>query len=153
MTYKMKKTMILLLLVLSGLQASAQQGLSVYPLFEGKIIPATQMIETRVAGREIAKYQLSLFRSLRFVATTEQQQKVDELVERDSKGHFVMMSNKNGVSTVMVQFPPRGSVNRFLCKKTKKKMKGGHAEIIVLYMEGALSSLAQLNEILNQTKE
>ena len=46
--------------------AKAQSGLNIAPLFEGKIIPQGRMVETRVKGKALSKYQLSFFSSVRF---------------------------------------------------------------------------------------
>ena len=54
----MKRIAILLIMVTSVLVVHAQQGLHINELFKGAIIPQDEMMETRVRGKMIAKYQL-----------------------------------------------------------------------------------------------
>ena len=66
--------------------AQAQSGLNVSPLFEGKIIPTQRMVETRVKGKMLSKYQLTFFRSVRFKANNKQEiNRVRDLIEFDTK--------------------------------------------------------------------
>ena len=66
--------------------AEAQSGLNVSPLFEGKIIPTQRMVETRVKGKMLSKYQLTFFRSVRFKANNKQEiNRVRNLIELDTK--------------------------------------------------------------------
>ena len=55
------------------LSANAQSGLNIEPLFAGKIIPQQRMVETRVKGKMLSKYQLTFFRSVRFKANNKQE--------------------------------------------------------------------------------
>ena len=72
------------------LTANAQSGLNIEPLFAGKIIPQQRMVETRVKGKMLSKYQLTLFRSVRFNANTKQEiARVHDLIELDKKQNQV----------------------------------------------------------------
>ena len=75
--------------------AEAQTGLKINDLFEGRIIPQEQMIETRVRGKSLAKYQLSYYRSVRFTVGESEADRVLKIVEDDSKGHFASGGNKS----------------------------------------------------------
>ena len=68
--------------------AEAQTGLKTNDLFEGRIIPQERMIETRVRGKTLAKYQLSYYRSVRFTVGESEADRVLKMVEDDGKGHF-----------------------------------------------------------------
>ena len=46
----MRKTIIMFLMLVACLSASAQTGLKINELFEGRIIPQERMMETRVRG-------------------------------------------------------------------------------------------------------
>ena len=105
-----------------ALHTMAQQGLAVNKVFEGQVVPSEKMVETRVRGRDIAKFQLSFFRSLRFHCTPAQAEEIFTL-------------------------PPSAKGNRFVCVKAKKTGKN-QLQMILIYMEGKLDSLDKLAEIL-----
>ena len=130
--------------------AQAQSGLSVSPLFEGKIIPTQRMVETRVKGKMLTKYQLTLFRSVRFKANNKQEiNRVHEMIEQDKKKNPGITYTENYSSdksrskeTLMLQLPKQGNQNRFLCYKRNNE------EVTVIYMEGTLNSLDTLRELI-----
>ena len=130
--------------------AQAQNGLSVSPLFEGKVIPTQRMVETRVKGKMLSKYQLNFFRSVRFKANNKQEiNSVHDMVEQDMKkypGYMYADNYSSGKShsreTLMLQLPKQGNQNRFLCYKRNND------EVTVIYMEGTLNSLDTLRELI-----
>ena len=132
------------------LSANAQSGLNIEPLFAGKIIPQQRMVETRVKGKMLSKYQLTFFRSVRFKANNKQEiNRVHDLIELDIKknpgfayGENYSSKKSNSKETFMLQLPKQGSQNRFLCYKRNKE------EITVIYMEGTLNSLDTLRELI-----
>lgn len=128
----------------------AQSGLNISPLFEGKIVPQQRMVETRVKGKMLSKYQLTFFRSVRFQADSKQEiTRVRDLIELDNKKNpgFAYAENysnekSHSKETLMLQLPKQGSQNRFLCYKRKGE------EVVVIYMEGTLNSLETLRELI-----
>jgi hypothetical protein len=132
------------------LSANAQSGLNIEPLFAGKIIPQQRMVETRVKGKMLSKYQLTFFRSVRFKANNKQEiNRVHDLIELDIKknpgfayGENYSSKKSHSKETYMLQLPKQGSQNRFLCYKRNKE------EITVIYMEGTLNSLETLRELI-----
>ena len=128
----------------------AQSGLNISPLFEGKIVPQQRMIETRVKGKMLSKYQLTFFRSVRFQADSKQEiTRVRDLIELDNRKNpgFAYAENyssekSHSKETLMLQLPKQGSQNRFLCYKRKGE------EVVVIYMEGTLNSLETLRELI-----
>ena len=128
----------------------AQSGLNISPLFEGKIVPQQRMVETRVKGKMLSKYQLTFFRSVRFQADSKQEiTRVRDLIELDLKKNpgFTYAENyssekSHSKETLMLQLPKQGSQNRFLCYKRKGE------EVVVIYMEGTLNSLETLRELI-----
>lgn len=121
----------------------AQQGLNIAPLFEGKIVPQERLVETRVRGRMLSKYQLSFFRSVRFMATDQELRQVTALIALDERQNEGAQSTvRRSGKTLMIQLPGRDGHNRYLCYKNKGK------EVTVVYMEGALRSLDTLMKIL-----
>ena len=132
------------------LTTNAQSGLNIEPLFAGKIIPQQRMVETRVKGKMLSKYQLTFFRSVRFKANNKQEiNRVHDLIELDIKknpgfayGENYSSKKSHSKETYMLQLPKQGSQNRFLCYKRNKE------EITVIYMEGTLNSLSTLRELI-----
>ena len=132
------------------LSANAQSGLNIEPLFAGKIIPQQRMVETRVKGKMLSKYQLTFFRSVRFKANNKQEiNRVHDLIELDIKknpgfayGENYSSKKSHSKETYMLQLPRQGSQNRFLCYKRNNE------EITVIYMEGTLNSLSTLRELI-----
>lgn len=132
------------------LSANAQSGLNIEPLFAGKIIPQQRMVETRVKGKMLSKYQLTFFRSVRFKANNKQEiNRVRDLIELDTKenpgfayGENYSSKKSNSKETFMLQLPKQDNHNRFLCYKRNNE------EITVIYMEGTLNSLSTLRELI-----
>ena len=71
-------------------QTFAQSGMHISALFEGKIVPMRQMVETRIRGKAISRYKLSYFHSVRFKADEALVKKIDHLAAAD----FVADSEK-----------------------------------------------------------
>ena len=132
------------------LSANAQSGLNIEPLFAGMIIPQQRMVETRVKGKMLSKYQLTFFRSVRFKANNKQEiNRVRDLIELDTKenpgfayGENYSSKKSHSKETYMLQLPKQGNQNRFLCYKRNNE------EITVIYMEGTLNSLSTLRELI-----
>ena len=147
----MKRLGIILVILHVALFAQAQQGLPIDKLFQGLVIPQERMMETKVRGKMIAKYQLSYFHSLRFNATPREMKLIMTLVDmgnpnKENLQERSMMST-NTSETRMVRLDPQGKQNRYLCAKANKKGSKGY-EMVVIYMEGTLSSLEKMKEIL-----
>ncbi len=147
----MKRVLLIIVAWLSiVVTAGAQSGLNIEPLFAGKIIPQQRMVETRVKGKMLTKYQLTYFRSVRFKANNKQEiNRVHDLIELDIKknpgfayGENYSSKKSHSKETYMLQLPKQGSQNRFLCYKRNKE------EITVIYMEGTLNSLSTLRELI-----
>lgn len=147
----MKRLGIILVILHVALFAQAQQGLPIDKLFQGLVIPQERMMETKVRGKMIAKYQLSYFHSLRFNATPREMKLIMTLVDmgnpqKENLQERSMMST-NTSETRMVRLDPQGKQNRYLCAKANKKGSKEY-EMVVIYMEGTLSSLEKMKEFL-----
>ena len=142
----MTRILTTIIMLIVSLAMQAQQGLPINKLFAGDNVPQNEMVETRVKGRMLSKYQLSFFRSLRFAVSEERIQQVRQLVDSDCRqaanSNWQQQTGK-GKTTIMIQLPPKDGLNRFLCYKQHKK------EVTLVYMEGRLSSIEKLKEILN----
>ena len=128
--------------------ASAQTGLHINDLFVGRIIPQERMIETRVRGKTLEKYRLSYYRSLRFNAGEADCQRLRRLMDDDAQGCFASGYETNDVYTLKVQVPALAGKNRFLCYQEQRTRQKGQREVTVIYMEGSVGSLEQLEELL-----
>jgi len=147
----MKRVLLIIVAWLSiVVTAGAQSGLDIEPLFAGKIIPQQRMVETRVKGKMLSKYQLTFFRSVRFKANNKQEiNRVHDLIELDIKknpgfayGENYSSKKSHSKETFMLQLPKEGNHNRFLCYKRNGE------EVTVIYMEGTLNSLDTLRELI-----
>ena len=147
----MKRISIILIMLHAVLLLHAQQGLPIDKLFQGHVIPQERMMETKVRGKMIAKYQLSYFHSVRFNATPNEAHLIMTLVDMGdpAKGDMQERStmSTNTTETLMVRLDPQGKLNRYLCAKVNKKNQKKN-EMVVIYMEGTLSSLEKMKEIL-----
>ncbi|MBQ8487114.1 MAG: hypothetical protein IJ533_05650 [Prevotella sp.] len=134
----------------------AQAGLKINELFEGRIIPQEKMVETRVRGKTLAKYRLTYYRSVRFNATEEEADRLLQMVEADGKGHFATGSDKTGKTmygkehsiTFKTQVRKQGDKNCFLCYQALWRGNNPERQVTVIYMEGPVRSLEQLEELL-----
>lgn len=147
----MKRLGIILVILHVALFAQAQQGLPIDKLFQGLVIPQERMMETKVRGKMIAKYQLSYFHSLRFNATPREKHLIMTLVDMGNPNKENLLERSvmstNATETRMVRLDPQGKQNRYLCAKANKKGSKGY-EMVVIYMEGTLSSLEKMKEFL-----
>ena len=153
----MKRLFFILSLALFHLTfCAAQQGLHINELFEGHIIPQDRLIETRVRGKALAKYRLTFYRSLRFTASAEEVARLRRRVDEDSRGHFATGSERSEKKlasktyTWHVQLSPQGGMNRFLCYQDIAYNNKKPSEVTVIYMEGTVSGIRQLEEIINK---
>jgi len=152
----MKKVIIMFLMLAASLSASAQTGLKINDLFEGRIIPQEKMVETRVRGKSLAKYQLTYYRSVRVTVTEEEAERLLQLVEADAKGHFATGSDRTQKTvfgkehslTFKTQVRKQDDKNCFLCYQAHWRGKTTDREVTIIYMEGSVRSLEQLEELL-----
>ena len=112
----MRKNIIILLLLLAApLCCLAQTGLHIDELFQGRIIPQERMVETRVRGKSIAKYQLSFYRSLRLSATDKEAGQLRQLLGQDTEQSIDMRTSRQNPHrwdtwTCKLQMPPSARV-------------------------------------------
>jgi len=143
---------IIVLLGSTCLTVMAQKELSVGPLFEGKMIPRKQMVETVVRGEQAKSFKLSLFHSLKMEVSAEQCSGIEELVIKDCGGlespSVQEYGKKEGrLSYLIAQLADRGGERVYLCyqcyETTEKKLC-----ITLVYMEGS----ATINDLYKMFK-
>ena len=149
----MKKLLFILIALVAPLTALAQQGLHIDELFQGRIIPQERMVETRVRGRSIEKYQLSYYRSLRLNATDKEAGRLRQLLGQDSEQSIDMRTSRKNPHrwdtwTCKLQMPVANGKNRYVCYQEEWNREHNQCEVTVIYMEGIVESLEKLEEIL-----
>ncbi len=155
----MKRILLCLLVIsfqLSFSSIAAQTGLKINDLFEGRIIPQEKMVETRVRGKTLAKYQLTYYRSVRLTVTEQEAERLLQLVEADGKDHFDSGSDSSQKTvfgkehnlTFKTQVRKQADKNCFLCYQAHWRGNTKEREVTVIYMEGPVRSLEQLEELL-----
>jgi len=144
----MKRILVMFVMLLVVMPMMAQTGLHANELFMGHIIPQQRMVETRVRGKTLEKYRLTYYRSLRFMATKDETQRLRRLIDDDAKGHFVSIVERQNTFTQKIQVPAQDGKTRFLCYQEKTTRQKEQLEVTVIYMEGTVNSLGQLEELL-----
>jgi len=149
----MKKFFIMLLLLTAWTAGRAQTGLQIDQLFQGRIIPQERMVETRVRGKSLEKYQLTYYRSVRLNATDEEAGYLRQLLGQDTERSIDWRtSRKNPHSwdtwTCKMQMPSAGNKNRFLCYQEEWDKEHEQCKLTFIYMEGTVGSLEELEELL-----
>ena len=143
----------MLLLLTAQLIGWAQTGLHINELFEGRIIPQERMMETRVRGKSIAKYQLTYYRSLRLNVTNKEAGQLRQLLGLDTEQSIDWRtSRKNPHSwdtwTCKMQMPSADNKNRFLCYQEEWDKEHEQCKLTVIYMEGSIDNLEKLEQLL-----
>lgn len=136
--------------------STAQTGLKINDLFEGRVIPQEKMVETRVRGKSLAKYQLTYYRSVRLKVTEEEAERLLQMVEADGKGHFATGNDRTQKTvfgkehsiTFKTQVRKQSDKNCFLCYQAHWRGNTTEREVTVIYMEGSVRSLEQLEELM-----
>lgn len=149
----MKKTIIMMLMLLATLAARAQTGLKIDDLFQGRIIPQERMMETRVRGKSLAKYQLSYYRSLRLNVTDKEAGQLRQLLGQDAERSIDMRTSRRNPHrwdtwTCKLQMPSANDKNRYLCFQEEWDKGHEKCEVTVIYMEGTVGSLEELEQLL-----
>ena len=144
---------MMFLMSVASLSASAQAGLKMNELFQGRIIPQERMIETHVRGKTLEKYQLTYYRSLRTTVTFDENKQLGLLLDKDKETSIDMRSYRENphnwkTYTCKMQLPPSGGKNRYLCFQEQWDIRHERCEVTVIYMEGTVESLGQLEELL-----
>lgn len=149
----MRKIIIMFLMLVACLSATAQTGLKINELFEGRIIPQERMMETRVRGKSIAKYQLSYYRSLRLNVTSQEAGQLRALLGKDAEQSVDMRTSRKNPHrwdtwTCKLQMPSAAGKNRYVCYQEQFDKQHEKCELTVIYMEGSVDSLEKLEELL-----
>ena len=148
----MKRTLFILLMLIGiSLSTSAQRGLQINEVFEGKVIAKQYMQESLIKGDNVAPYKLRLLHTVKFLANNSQRAKADALFNIDMKERIsdddsnMEMETRDGFlyyAIVQLTDNDKGS-HRYICYQCRPK--SAKFDITMVYMEGE-ASLADLRK-------
>ena len=133
------------------LSTSAQRGLQINEVFEGKVIAKQYMQESLIKGDNVAPYKLRLLHTVKFLANNSQRAKADALFNIDMKERISDDDSNMEVETrdgflyyaiVQLTDNEKGS-HRYICYQCRPKST--KFDITMVYMEGE-ASLADLRK-------
>lgn len=134
-----------------SLSTSAQRGLQINEVFEGKVIAKQYMQESLIKGDNVAPYKLRLLHTVKFLANNSQRAKADALFNIDMKERIsdddsnMEMETRDGFlyyAIVQLTDNDKGS-HRYICYQCRPKST--KFDITMVYMEGE-ASLADLRK-------
>lgn len=134
-----KRILIFLLFVVIGLlKAGAQEGLNISPLFDGRFNNNSNAIEVLVKGKKLAKYNLTLFRSLTLKNSPDQYRLIENMVMADGAKAVNKETGKVGSRLFygFFQLPSKDDKNRYLFYRNNSLSRYKTDEITLVYMEG-----------------
>ena len=148
----MKRTLFILSMLIGiSLSTSAQRGLQIDEVFEGKVIAKQYMQESLIKGDNVAPYKLRLLHTVKFLANNSQRAKADALFNIDMKERIsdddsnMEMETRDGFlyyAIVQLTDNDKGS-HRYICYQCRPKST--KFDITMVYMEGE-ASLADLRK-------
>lgn len=148
----MKRTLFILLMLIGiSLSTSAQRGLQINEVFEGKVIAKQYMQESLIKGDNVAPYKLRLLHTVKFLANNSQRAKADALFNIDMKERIsdddsnMEMETRDGfIYYAIVQLTDNDKgLHRYICYQCRPKST--KFDITMVYMEGE-ASLADLRK-------
>ena len=148
----MKRTLFILSMLIGiCLSTSAQRGLQINEVFEGKVIAKQYMQESLIKGDNVAPYKLRLLHTVKFLANNSQRAKADDLFNIDMRERIseddsnMEMETRDGFlyyAIVQLTDNDKGS-HRYICYQCRPKST--KFDITMVYMEGE-ASLADLRK-------
>ncbi len=148
----MKQLLTILFFFLATGHAVAQQGLAINELFSGNIIPKERMVETRIRGRMLTDYKMSLFRSVKCKVSKEELDKINALVQQDIASYktteYLADERHKRSTTLMVQLAKKGKTYCYICQKAESDGKKQWV-VTLIYIESTLGTLSELKKMFN----
>lgn len=135
-----------------ALCATAQEGLHINEVFEGKLIDKEEMRESLIKGESLAPYKLNVLHTIKFAANSKKRASVDALFTKDMGSISDDKSDTEYESEVeyvgsfiyyaIVQLTDtKKGRHRYICYQCREK--SGYYDITLAYIEGK-ASLADL---------
>lgn len=130
-----------------SLCATAQKGLRINEVFEGRIVEKQVMQESLVKGENLAPYRLKVLHTVKFAANEKERAEVDRLFSEDMKERIsdddsnMEFESRDGFiyyAIVQLTDSQEGTgTHRYICYQCKEKYK--YYYITLVYMEGEAS--------------
>ena len=148
----MKQILIVLLTLTSiTLCATAQEGLRINEVFEGKIVPKQEIQESLIRGDNLAPYNLRVLHTVKCAVNAKERITMEQLFEEDMKGRIsdddsnMEMESRDGhLYYAIVQLADNEKhTHRYICYQCRER--SSHYDITLVYMEGK-ASLADLRK-------
>lgn len=132
----MKKIFFVFIMLLLSGASFAQRGLNCYPIFQGEVVPAKQMVLTEVRGGGMATYKLDYYRGISFTVDSALAEKVSALVEQDSSAAESCETEKTGgmLTYALIQPKVSGKIRHYLCYQARPA--DSQWKVTILYLEG-----------------
>ena len=156
----MKRLIITIIIACTTLGISAQTGLAVTDVFEGKIVK--NISTATVTGEPIAKYGLTKMVTISFTANMAQRDEVEKLVNKDYENRNMRTEEvdrevRNGhVYYSIFRLKDISSFaipQRYLCYQCKQKSQEYDMfDITMVYLEGEHLTLERLKKNFKRTK-
>ena len=147
----MKQLLTTLLFLLMTGNVAAQQGLAINELFSGNIIPRERMVDTRIRGRMLTDYKMSLFRSVKCKVSKEELEKINAVLHQDMVAYktteCIADERHARSTTLMVQLAKKGKTYCYICQKAEAE--GKQWVVTVIYIESTVKTLAELKKMFN----
>lgn len=136
----MKRLITLVMLCALGVSVSlAQNRLNIGALFDGRYHDEPRASETQISGDKLARYALSLYRSLTLTDMPEAAEVIEPLVIKDgARAQDREVSYRDGgLYYGFYQLTPHNGTQRYLFYLNQNRSKGN--KIILIYLEGSAS--------------
>ena len=130
---------------------TAQEGLQINEVFEGKILDKEEMRESLIKGETLEPYKLDMLHTIKFAANSKERAKVNALFIRDMEDRIsnddsnMEYESRDGYiyyAIVQITDNKKGR-HRYICYQCRDK--SDHYDITLAYMEGK-ASLADLRK-------
>ena len=132
----MKRILILTALLLAAWTATAQDGLQVGPIFEGKIVPPKAMKETFIKSAQLDPFNLERYHSVSFTGDERVLDEVSRrvLADAETATDQEIHMNEGKLVYAILTFEKANRDNRFVCYQCVSKE--GSYSITLVYMHG-----------------
>jgi hypothetical protein len=133
----MKRVLTLMIFVVSlAMSASAQKGLHINAIFDGRYADLPEATEIMISGDQLRSYNLTLYHSLTLVDSPKEAARIEALVARDG-AHARQREVAYRDGGLYYGFYQLQGINpnRYLFFLNQHRAKGN--KIVVIYIEGS----------------
>lgn len=137
---------LLFVLLFLPLASFAQSGLHSNAVFNGAIVPKDNMVEVKVRGRAISKYNLTFYHSVRFKTNQKELGRILQLVNQDAQSAMSTEHRDKGAEhSFILSLPNHGGTHRYLCFLYNGRKS---VSVTLVYMEGRVASIDELRRLI-----